>query len=59
MQKTWAPRGSLTAQYLYNISEGWVTHDEVRGSFRAPLPCAFSDLWIIFFQMNVSRHPPY
>ncbi|KZT25594.1 glycoside hydrolase family 95 protein [Neolentinus lepideus HHB14362 ss-1] len=29
MEKTWAPRGSLTAQILYNISEGWVTHDEM------------------------------
>ncbi|EPQ51576.1 hypothetical protein GLOTRDRAFT_108097 [Gloeophyllum trabeum ATCC 11539] len=31
MQKTWAPRGSLTAQILYNISEGWVTHNEIFG----------------------------
>ncbi|TFK47366.1 glycoside hydrolase family 95 protein [Heliocybe sulcata] len=31
MEKTWAPRGSLTAQILYNISEGWVTHDEIFG----------------------------
>lgn len=29
-QKTWAPRGAYTAQVLYNISQGWVTHDEVR-----------------------------
>ncbi|KAI0718400.1 glycoside hydrolase family 95 protein [Cerioporus squamosus] len=31
IQKNWVPRGSLTAQYLYNISEGWVTHDEIFG----------------------------
>ncbi|TBU60468.1 Six-hairpin glycosidase-like protein [Dichomitus squalens] len=30
-EKTWAPRGALTAQYLYNISEGWVTHNEIFG----------------------------
>ncbi|KAI0367157.1 hypothetical protein BV20DRAFT_1024789 [Pilatotrama ljubarskyi] len=29
LQKTWVPRGSQTAQYLYNISEGWVTHNEM------------------------------
>ncbi|OSX62210.1 glycoside hydrolase family 95 protein [Postia placenta MAD-698-R-SB12] len=26
---TWAPRGAETAQILYNISRGWVTHDEM------------------------------
>ncbi|KAI0763991.1 glycoside hydrolase family 95 protein [Trametes elegans] len=30
-EKTWVPRGSQTAQYLYNISEGWVTHNEIFG----------------------------
>ncbi|TFK91898.1 glycoside hydrolase family 95 protein [Polyporus arcularius HHB13444] len=30
-EKNWVPRGSLTAQYLYNISEGWVTHNEIFG----------------------------
>ncbi|KLO13238.1 glycoside hydrolase family 95 protein [Schizopora paradoxa] len=29
MQKTWAPRGAYTANVLYNISQGWVTHDEM------------------------------
>ena len=29
-QKTWAPRGEFTARVLYNISRGWVTHNEVR-----------------------------
>lgn len=29
-QKTWAPRGEYTAHVLYNISRGWVTHNEVR-----------------------------
>ncbi|KAI1792253.1 Six-hairpin glycosidase-like protein [Ganoderma leucocontextum] len=29
IEKAWAPRAALTAQYLYNISEGWVTHDEM------------------------------
>ncbi|KAJ3802095.1 glycoside hydrolase family 95 protein [Lentinula aff. detonsa] len=29
IEKTWAPRGAMTAQILYNISRGWVTHDEV------------------------------
>ncbi|KAJ6466949.1 glycoside hydrolase family 95 protein [Mycena sanguinolenta] len=28
-QKNWAPRGAYTAQVLYNISRGWVTHDEM------------------------------
>ncbi|RDB26766.1 putative alpha-fucosidase A [Hypsizygus marmoreus] len=28
-EKTWAPRGALTAQVLYNISRGWVTHNEM------------------------------
>ncbi|KAI0634935.1 glycoside hydrolase family 95 protein [Trametes polyzona] len=30
-EKTWVPRGSQTAQVLYNISEGWVTHNEIFG----------------------------
>ncbi|KAH9855593.1 glycoside hydrolase family 95 protein [Lenzites betulinus] len=30
-EKTWVPRGSQTAQYLYNISAGWVTHNEIFG----------------------------
>ncbi|OCH86005.1 glycoside hydrolase family 95 protein [Obba rivulosa] len=30
MEKTWAPRGAETAQILYNISQGWVTHDELQ-----------------------------
>lgn len=29
LKKTWAPRGAYTAQVLYNMSQGWVTHDEV------------------------------
>ncbi|THH07152.1 hypothetical protein EW146_g9406 [Bondarzewia mesenterica] len=29
MEKTWAPRGSETAQILYNITKGWVTHNEM------------------------------
>ncbi|GLB41068.1 putative glycosyl hydrolase family 65, N-terminal domain [Lyophyllum shimeji] len=28
-EKTWAPRGAFTAQVLYNISRGWVTHNEM------------------------------
>ncbi|KAG6886580.1 hypothetical protein C0995_006789, partial [Termitomyces sp. Mi166 len=28
-EKTWAPRGAYTAQVLYNISRGWVTHNEM------------------------------
>lgn len=28
-QKTWAPRGAYTAEVLYNITRGWVTHNEV------------------------------
>lgn len=27
-KNTWAPRGAETAQILYNISQGWVTHNE-------------------------------
>ncbi|KAI0646085.1 glycoside hydrolase family 95 protein [Trametes meyenii] len=30
-EKTWVPRGTETAQVLYNISEGWVTHNEIFG----------------------------
>ncbi|TFY55805.1 hypothetical protein EVJ58_g8016 [Rhodofomes roseus] len=29
IENTWAPRGASTAQILYNISRGWVTHDEM------------------------------
>lgn len=29
-KKTWVPRGTETAQILYNITRGWVTHNEVR-----------------------------
>ncbi|KAH9475954.1 putative alpha-fucosidase A [Psilocybe cubensis] len=29
IERTWAPRGVQTAQVLYNISRGWVTHDEM------------------------------
>ncbi|KAF8908099.1 glycoside hydrolase family 95 protein [Gymnopilus junonius] len=29
IEKTWAPRGAYTAQVLYNISRGWVVHDEM------------------------------
>ncbi|KAJ7489437.1 glycoside hydrolase family 95 protein [Mycena latifolia] len=28
-EKTWVPRGTQTAQVLYNISRGWVTHNEM------------------------------
>ncbi|CAL1710806.1 unnamed protein product [Somion occarium] len=31
IEKTWAPRGTLTAQVLYNITRGWVTHNEIFG----------------------------
>ena len=31
-QKTWVPRGMETATILYNITRGWVTHNEVRRS---------------------------
>ncbi|KAI5826666.1 glycoside hydrolase family 95 protein [Schizophyllum commune Tattone D] len=29
MEKTWVPRGTQTAQNLYNIDEGWTTHNEM------------------------------
>ncbi|GBE84301.1 glycoside hydrolase family 95 protein [Sparassis crispa] len=29
IENTWAPRGTETAEILYNISRGWVTHDEM------------------------------
>ncbi|EIM83954.1 uncharacterized protein STEHIDRAFT_123509 [Stereum hirsutum FP-91666 SS1] len=29
MEQNWAPRGSETAKILYNISEGWTTHNEM------------------------------
>ncbi|KAF8631453.1 hypothetical protein AX15_002391 [Amanita polypyramis BW_CC] len=28
-EKTWAPRGEYTARVLYNVSRGWVTHNEM------------------------------
>ncbi|PFH51636.1 glycoside hydrolase family 95 protein [Amanita thiersii Skay4041] len=28
-EKTWVPRGEYTARVLYNISRGWVTHNEM------------------------------
>ncbi|KDN34548.1 hypothetical protein RSAG8_12351, partial [Rhizoctonia solani AG-8 WAC10335] len=31
MAKTWAPRGSETAKTLYNVTCGWVTHNEIFG----------------------------
>ncbi|KAF8523416.1 glycoside hydrolase family 95 protein [Gautieria morchelliformis] len=31
IEKNWAPRGAETAQLLYNISRGWVTHNEIFG----------------------------
>ncbi|KAF9004601.1 glycoside hydrolase family 95 protein [Cyathus striatus] len=30
-EKNWVPRGEYTAQVLYNISRGWVVHDEIFG----------------------------
>lgn len=47
LQKTWAPRGAETAQYLYNISEGWVTHNEVRMP-STPLQQRFSNTRVTF-----------
>ncbi|KAI0313168.1 glycoside hydrolase family 95 protein [Amylostereum chailletii] len=32
MEKTWAPRGVSTAQTLYNITSGWITHSEIFGN---------------------------
>ncbi|EKM53204.1 glycoside hydrolase family 95 protein [Phanerochaete carnosa HHB-10118-sp] len=29
IENTWAPRGAYTAEVLYNINQGWVTHDEM------------------------------
>ncbi|KZS94142.1 glycoside hydrolase family 95 protein [Sistotremastrum niveocremeum HHB9708] len=29
MEQTWAPRGAISASTIYNISRGWVTHDEM------------------------------
>jgi alpha-L-fucosidase 2 len=29
IQDTWAPRGAQTAQLIYNVSRGWVTHNEM------------------------------
>jgi len=29
IEKTWAPRGAETAKILYNISRGWMTHNEM------------------------------
>ncbi|TCD62716.1 hypothetical protein EIP91_006542, partial [Steccherinum ochraceum] len=29
IEKTWVPRGTETAQTLYSISRGWVTHNEM------------------------------
>ncbi|KAH7890396.1 glycoside hydrolase family 95 protein [Phlebopus sp. FC_14] len=30
-EDTWAPRGAYTAHILYNITQGWVTHNEIFG----------------------------
>lgn len=32
MQYTWAPRGAYTAEVLYNITRGWVVHNEMNVS---------------------------
>ncbi|KAG9098203.1 hypothetical protein FRC06_006651 [Ceratobasidium sp. 370] len=29
MEKTWAPRGAQTAKTLYNVTRGWVVHNEM------------------------------
>ncbi len=42
-QKTWAPRGAETAQTLYNISRGWVTHNEVWYTILSH--SAYAELW--------------
>ncbi|KAF8066795.1 glycoside hydrolase family 95 protein [Lyophyllum atratum] len=65
-QKTWEPRGALTAQVLYNISRGWVTHNEIFGhtGMKGPgdnaewanYPGAFS---IKFIMMHVWDHFDY
>lgn len=34
MQYTWAPRGAYTAEVLYNITRGWVVHNEMNVSSR-------------------------
>ncbi|KAF8664131.1 hypothetical protein AX16_000821 [Volvariella volvacea WC 439] len=31
LEKTWAPRGAYTARVLYNVTRGWVTHNEIFG----------------------------
>ncbi|KEP45114.1 glycoside hydrolase family 95 protein [Rhizoctonia solani 123E] len=31
MEKTWAPRGAETAKVLYNVTRGWLVHDEIFG----------------------------
>jgi len=47
LQKNWAPRGAETAKVLYNISRGWVTHNEVSsGSVKfqyTAIPFLFGD----------------
>ena len=54
MQKTWAPRGAETARILYNITRGWVVHNEV-GIFPLSSYCMLT----IYFELDEceSLHP--
>ena len=43
-QKTWAPRGAETAQILYNISRGFVTHNEVSAFYHFVIKRALTNM---------------
>ncbi|KAI0030348.1 glycoside hydrolase family 95 protein [Vararia minispora EC-137] len=51
MEKTWAPRGAETALTLYNISRGWVTHNEIFGSTGMKLSTN-ADQWANYPESN-------
>jgi alpha-L-fucosidase 2 len=46
MEKTWAPRGAYTAKVLYNITRGWVTHNEMNTFGHTGLKLSqFTGMW--------------
>ena len=57
MEYTWAPRGEYTAEVLYNISCGWVTHNEMNifghTGMKGPNSASYADypesnVWMMF-----------
>ncbi|KAL4063679.1 glycoside hydrolase family 95 protein, partial [Scleroderma citrinum] len=50
-ENTWVPRGAHTAEVLYNISQGWVTHNEIFGHTGMKLS-GNSALWANYPESN-------